>query len=411
MSEIRVVVAGAGLIGLCTAWELARAGAHVTVVDSGSAGGATSSGATGWIVPALSAPLAAPGSIAQGARLMLRRDRPFFIAPRASLDLARWLIAFRRSATPDRYAAATAVLTAINQRTLELYDGLAATGVEFEMHGGGLTFLGLSEELLDMTEQRFINMGYADNIERLSGAEIREREPMVAPIVAGAVHARPERFVRPETLNRGLADALAGHGAELVENSGVRGLRRQANEWIVELGDRDIPADRVVVAAGIWTNDLLRNLGIRLPLQPGKGYSLTTRSSSPPPNNALFFVEAMIGISPFENAVRLAGMVELTGMDRSIKPRRIEALRAAARRYLDGWDPGEEQVQWAGLRPLTPDGLPIVGAVPGQEGLFLATGHGMIGLTLAPSSAALLAPVVLGGDVPAELQPLRVGRF
>jgi D-amino-acid dehydrogenase len=338
-------------------------------------------------------------------------DRPFYIKPRLSLDLARWLLRFARSAGAAQFRAGTDAILALNRRTLELYDHLANSGVVFEMHGGGLLFLCLSDAGLLATERRFESLGYPGEVTRLSGDAARELEPAIAKSIAGALHIIPERFVRPESLIRGLADRLRELGTELVQSMAVTGIRRVGEEWRLHGGGREIDCDRVVLSAGIWTKELARLLGLRLPLQPGKGYSLTSVGEGQPPKRALFFVEAMIGAAPYNDALRLAGMLELAGTDASLEPRRVDALRQAARRYLHGWEPGNPSFEWTGLRPMTPDGLPIIGEIPGHPGAFLATGHGMVGVTLAPATAALLAPVVLDGTASPELYPFRVNRF
>ncbi len=405
-----MAIVGGGIVGLCAAWELARRGASVTVLDRGRMGGATSLGNTGWVVPALSAPIAAPGSVKQGLQLISRRDNPFYIKPRASADLARWLVTFVRSARPQQFRAGTDAILAINRRTLELFDALKRSGVEFEMHGGGLLFLCLSEGSLSATEQRFAALGYGGKIERLTDEGTRALEPSVAPAVVGALHVKPERFIRPETLSRGLVKALSELDVRLLEDSLVTTVRRSGTMWRLTTDQFEIVADRVVISAGIWSGDLVRPLGLRLPLQAGKGYSVTTRGSGAPLQRAAFFVEAMIGAAPYDGAMRLAGMLELSGMDPSLQRRRLDAVYGAARRYLTGWEPGDAELEWAGLRPMTPDGLPIVGPIPGHEGAFLATGHGMVGVTLAPATAALLAPLVLTGESAPELLAVRADR-
>jgi D-amino-acid dehydrogenase len=347
----------------------------------------------------------------QGLRLMFSRDNPFYIRPRLSPDLARWLLRFARSAGADQFRAATDAILALNRRTLELYDRLGNSGVAFEMHGGGLLFLCLSDAGLSATERRFESLGYPGEITRLTGDAARELEPAIGKSVAGALHIAPERFVRPESLIRGVADRLGELGVELIQGVAVAGMRRIGGEWRLDGGGREIVCDRVVLSAGIWTKELARALGLRLPLQPGKGYSLTSAGNGEPPKRALFFVEAMIGAAPYNDAVRLAGMLELARSDASLQPRRVDALRQAARRYLDAWEPVDPAFEWAGLRPMSPDGLPIIGEIPGHPGAFLATGHGMVGVTLAPATAALLAPLVLDGTMSPELYPFRVDRF
>lgn len=406
-----MVVVGAGLIGLCTAWQLHRQGARVTTIDRGAAGGGCSLANTGWVVPALSAPVAAPGSIRQGVQMLLARDNPFRIHPRPSPALMRWLAAFVRSAQPARFGAGAAAILALNARTLEHYDELAASGVEFEMHKGGIIFLALDRGPLLGAQERFRQIGYQGELELLDAEAVRHREPSVSAAVAGGLHIKPERYVRPETLCRGLVDALRSADAEVLEHAPVTRIERSGDVWRVRTAGRELEADRVVIAAGIWSGDLTRSLGLSLPMQAGKGYSVTARGAGTPPAHALFFVEAMVGAAPYDSGVRLAGMLEITGIDARVDPRRVRLVYDAARTYLDGWDPRDAELEWAGLRPLPPDGLPIIGPVPGQDGLFLATGHGMVGLTLAPATAALVAPMVLEGTVAPELEPFSVQRF
>jgi D-amino-acid dehydrogenase len=408
---VRVVVIGGGLIGLCAAHRLARDGAEVTVVDRGRLGAECSRGNTGWVVPALSAPVSAPGSVRQGLTMTFRRDSPFRIKPRPSTDLGQWLRAFVRSSQRARFGAASRAILALNERTLDLFDELRDSGVKFEMHEGGIVFLCLTEAALAGTQGRFDALGYKGEIERRDGDALRSLEPSVSEAVHGGLHIKPERYVRPETLTAGLRGELARLGVPLVEHAPVTGLRRTGG-WVVETATAGgLEAERVVISAGIWSRRIAAGLGLRLPMQPGKGHSVTGQGTGIPPANALFFTEAMVGAAPYDGGVRLAGMLELAGMNGSVDNRRIDLLRRAARRYLSGWDPGHDGEPWAGLRPLPPDGLPIIGPVPGRDGAFVATGHGMVGLTLAPATAALLAPLVLEGRLPPELAPFSPDRF
>lgn len=410
---MRVAIVGGGVVGLCTAWYLARGGAEVVVIDRGRMGDATSRGNAGWIVPSLTAPLSAPGSVRQGARLMLRRDNPFYIRPRLSSALARWLFSFWRESRSARFSANVSSVYALGRRTLALFDELAEAGVEFEMHSQGLIFLCVSEAALEGAAARIarlVELGYKGAVEQLDGPQVRAREPAVGGAVVGGIHLKQERHVRPETLTTGLVSALAAAGVELVEGCRVAGVVRARSGWEVDGDGERIGCDRVVLAAGIWTNELLRPLGLRLAMEAGKGYSLTTRGEGIPPRHALYMVEPMVGVSPYRDSVRLAGMVELSGMDLSLHRGRLDALARAADTYFSGWRPAAPELEWAGLRPLSPDGLPFVGAAPGRPGLFVSTGHGMTGLTLAPASASALAPLVLEDRLVPELLPFRVDR-
>jgi D-amino-acid dehydrogenase len=173
-----------------------------------------------------------------------------------------------------------------------------------------------------------------------------------------------------------------------------------------------VAAQRVVVAAGLPTAPLLRRLGVRVPLIGARGYSVTIRGRGTPPQHALYLAEAKLGLSPFDDGVRVAGVFELGASNVNASAAVGERLLAAARPYLAGWqpDPDGPVEAWAGLRPATPDGLPLIGALPGLDGIYLATGHGMLGVTLAPATASLLAPLVLDGRAAPELTPFDPAR-
>ncbi|MGH3091431.1 MAG: NAD(P)/FAD-dependent oxidoreductase, partial [Gaiellaceae bacterium] len=180
----------------------------------------------------------------------------------------------------------------------------------------------------------------------------------------------------------------------------------------VEVGDlRDLDADAVVVAAGVWSGRLLRSAGVHVPLEAAKGYSVTARGSGTAPRHAFYLAEAKVGCSTFGDAVRIAGVFDLTGVDLTLRGRRIETITRSAAAYFSDWEPEEVELEWAGLRPYPPDGLPIIGPLPGRERTYVATGHGRLGITLAPATGELLADVILAGARPAELAPFAFERL
>ena len=201
-------------------------------------------------------------------------------------------------------------------------------------------------------------------------------------------------------------------GTKIFERHEVVGLRPEPNGWIVATDQGDLRAEKVVVAAGLPTSKLLGDFGAGIAVQPARGYSVTIAGTGTPPRHALYLAEAKLGLSPYAGGVRIAGVFELGAARAEAPPGAGERLLAAARPYLAGWRPdaSEPLTTWAGLRPATADGLPLIGALPGHDGLFVASGHGMLGVTLAPATAALLAPLVLDGDMAPELEPFAPGR-
>ncbi len=418
MSERRVIVVGAGVVGLACAWELRRRGAHVVVLERGAVGGGASRGNTGWVSPSLTYPLPAPGMVREGLRQLVTGGEAFVLRPSLDPAFARWLWSFRRSCSPKRFDAGVRALLALNRRTLELFDAYREAGIAFEMHTVGLVVAARTADGLDlyrMIFKRLRELGYeGGEIDELDAAALGALEPAFdrGQVVAG-LHARVDRFVRPEELTAGLAARLRADGVEVREHCELRSLARRNGGWALETAPgSDLMAERVVIAAGLPTAPLLRRLGVRVPLLGARGYSVTLEGRGTPPRHALYLAEAKLGISPFNGGVRIAGVFELGARGADVAPGVGERLIAAARPYLAGWRPETDAPveAWAGMRPATPDGLPLIGALPGLDGVFLATGHGMLGVTLAPATADLLAPLVLEGRAAPELAPFDPAR-
>ncbi len=347
----KAIVVGGGVIGLACAWELARRDVEVVVVDAGRVGAGASSGNAGWICPTLVAPLRAQGLVV-----------------RPSIALLPWLARFARNCTRARYEAGLRMLQELDRDTMSLYDAYADAGVELELHRQGLVIAARSPE------------GLAPY--RLLAQDGREATPALEPALAPSLHvlhAEVDRHVRPESLTTGLARSLAQMGATFHEHEPIAKIERRGREWLVG----ELAADGVVVAAGVDSMRLLRRHGVRLPLVGVRGYSVDTSGDGAPPRHALYLAEAKLAVSPFASTVRIAGLLELGG-----RPGRPD-LVARSRPYLDGWIPTATTELWSGLRPMTPDGLPRIGRV--GDGLYVATGHGMFGITLAPATGRKLA--------------------
>jgi len=401
MSAMRVAVVGGGAVGLSCAYELARRGADVTVLERDRVGEGCSQGNTGWICPSLSAPLPAPGVMGAAVRGMLRPGSPVLIRPLFGLAFLRWSWGFWRACNPDAYRAGTKATTAIATSAFDLFDELRDQGVGFEMESTGMVVAALTEAGLD----EYVTMvgdaqkaGYEEPVEVLGQDEIRSLEPAVSDAVVGGVHMPSERYVRPESLSQGLADAIRRAGGDVREGVEVQSLD-------------ELDADAVVVAAGVWSGRLLESAGVRIPMEAAKGYSVTARGSGTLPQHALYLAEAKVGCSTFGEALRLAGVFDLTGIDLTLRRRRIDMILRDSAAYFRDWKPERTDLEWAGLRPYPPDGLPVIGPVPGRKTLVVATGHGRMGITLAPVTGRLVADVVLDGTAPRELEFFRVERF
>jgi D-amino-acid dehydrogenase len=412
---LRVVVVGGGVVGLCCAYELARAGADVTVVERDRCGGATSFGNAGWVVPSISAPMPAPGITAQALKMLFKTDGSLRLRPRLDPDFVRWCWRFWRNSTRERYEAGLNALLRLNEYTIQLYKDLRASGVEFEMHEKGLLIAALSEETMEEYAELLETAkaaGYAGEVELLEKEALVGVEPALSDAVAGAVYAKDDLHVRPDTLTSGLARYLVARDAQIVEDTEVHDLSPAGKGgWLVSTSREKLVADRVIVAGGMWSSELLAKLGVRIPLEAGKGYSVTASGSGIKPRHALKLAEPNVACSPFDEAVRISGIFELGGRDLSVNRRLLEGVLRSASVFLRDWVMDESRFEWAGMRPTTPDDLPLIGAIPGLEHLYVATGHGMLGVTLGPATGAAMAPLVLEDRTPSVLEPFRVDRF
>lgn len=396
---MKVAVVGGGVVGLSCAFALKRGGADVTVYERGRVGEGCSRGNTGWICPSLSAPLPAPGVMGSALRGMLRRDSPLLISPLLGLSFLRWSWGFWRACSVHRYSAALEATVALTKSSFSDYEELRDAGVEFELHSTGMLVAALTDPGLDEFAAMLTDAeeaGYEGPVRVISGDEARELDPALSDAVIAGVHAPSERYVRPESVSNGLAAWLRANGAKVEENAAVNDLD-------------ELAADAIVVAAGAWSGELLGES--RFPMEAAKGYSITAKSSGTLPRHALYLSEGKVGTSTFGELLRIAGIFDLTGIDESLNRKRIDTIVRSSAVFLRDWEPDEIELEWAGLRPYPSDGLPVIGPVPEREGLYVATGHGRMGITLGPITGKLIAQVILEDASPRELEPFRIERF
>jgi len=305
-------------------------------------------------------------------------------------------------------------LAQLNAHTMDLFDELRADGVTYEMHEDGLLFAGLTMAAVHDAAQglQFLERFGYPRIDILNGHALRAIEPALSDNVAGGFHISNERHVRPETLTAGLCAWLIEHCVEVRTGLTVWSVRRNGQSGLtVETDAGAFNADQVLIAAGAWSGELLKASGVHLPVEAGKGYSVTWDAPTSQLRGPVDLIEAHVACTPFAGALRLAGTMELSGLNERLVPARVEAVRRAGRQYfrqpLDG---AFEQV-WVGVRPLLPDGLPAIGAVRGFENLFVATGHGMLGVTLAPATAVAIAGMMTRQESSASLVSFDPNRF
>jgi D-amino-acid dehydrogenase len=413
-----VVVVGGGVVGVSSAYYLARDGWDVTLLDKGEICAGSSYGNAGLIVPSHVVPLAAPGVWWQGVRWMLDPESPFYIKPRASLELVRWLWQFRSACTPARMRRAMPLLRRLGVQSLELYRELAQeleqkAGVDFGFRQpGSMTVFFTAEGLAHGREEARLLASAGVAVEMLDGAATRAAEPALRPGVLGALYCREDALMVPDRFVKGLAQLTASLGARITTDAEAIGFRTAGDRvTAVETTRGPVPADTVVLAAGAWSPTLGRTLGLRLPIQPAKGYSLTYRRPPRGPAIPLLPAEGRFSVTPMGEFLRFGGTLELAGMDLTINRRRVDALRRSALRCIEGAEDLELLEIWRGLRPCTPDGLPLVGRTPRFGNLVLAAGHAMVGMSLGPVTGTLVAELAAGAAPSSDLGLLDPGRF
>lgn len=413
-----IVVVGGGVVGLCVADALRRRGCRVLVVDAGPARRAASHANAGWIVPSLSGPVPAPGLVGTSLRWMVRPGSPLSIRPRADPDFLRWLLAFWRRCNARDHRAGLEATAALNARTMALFDLLRADGVDFEEHRDGLGFVYESPRELAHDHAALAALrpfGY-ETPPLLDGDAMRAIEPALADGVVGGFRFAQERHVRPDSLVAGLERRLCDGGVELRPGTAVTGIEHHGGRVAaVETNAGPIAAEAVVLCAGAWSPALARRVGVRVPIEAGKGYSLDYAPPPPLPapiRGPLYLHEARVAVTPLAGTVRLAGTMEFAGLNQRIPPARIAAIARAGARFLRGWpaDPARAAV-WTGARPMTPDGLPVIGHLPGFANLLVASGHAMLGVTLAPATGEAVAEMLTTGRTPDVIRPFDPARF
>lgn len=413
-----ILIIGGGSIGVCCAHYLSEAGKDVVLVDKDDVCAGSSYGNQGLIVPSHSIPLAAPGVIGKAFRWMFDAESPFYIKPRMDLDLARWLLEFQAACTRVRMLPALAILRDLNLASVALFTEIAAIdGLDFGFEKkGSLMVYGTEKGLEGGIEEAGILSEKGIRTEILDPGGLRRLDPMARYNAAGAVYYPQDAHLVPSKFVRELARHVAGNGKRVRINPSteVIGFRRRDSRIRTVVTTRgDINANEVVLAGGAWSPVVAAELGMKLPIQPAKGYSVTFERPDRCPAVPASLSEAKVAVTPMGDMLRFGGTLELAGLDLSINKRRVAAILNAVPRYLPDLKPNRlKHIEtWRGLRPCTPDGLPFLGRSPTYENLTVAAGHAMIGISLGPVTGKLISQVVTRQTPSIDVEPLRVDRF
>jgi len=414
-----VVIIGGGVIGLCAAYYAAKGGWRVTVVERG---GEQRDGCSwhnaGLVVPSHFVPMAAPGMVALGLKWMLNSTSPFYIKPRLSGELLAWAWKFWRAANAEHVRRAAPLLRDLNLASRDCFEELAdTTNNDFGLVRKGLLMLCRTQRALDeesRTAGKALGLGIPAEV--LDGAQTAALDPGVRMDIAGSVFFPKDCHLAPDRFLASLQTRLMRAGVEFVWNAEVTGWRTDPNKRIreVELSDeRQIEADEFMLCTGAWSPALARPLDLKLPMQAGKGYSLTLPSPRQSPQICAILTEARVAVTPLADALRFGGTMEIAGMDEGITPSRVRGIIEAVPRYYPDFKPADfASVQpWQGLRPCSPDGLPYFGRTARWSNLVVATGHAMMGLSLGPITGRLATQIIAGESHAFDLSQLSPDRY
>ena len=413
VGDTEVLIIGGGVIGVCCAYYLALAGRRVLLLERGEICSGCSYGNAGWIVPSHCIPLAAPGVLAKALKWMWNPESPFYLKPRLDWQLFKWLLGFAAACNPRKVKSAMPLLRDLTRASMKLYAELATRlGLEFGYRQTGSLMLFDTQNGLEQGQhdsEALAEVGIRSSV--LTADEVRTREPGVVPKIAGGVYYHEDAYIDPAEFVRGLAKRAEDHGAKILTGTKATGFRLQDDRIAeVKTSAGNFSAATVVLAAGAQSGLFAQMLQINLPIQPGKGYSFRLASRHFRPLLPLLLSESKIAITPMGEKVRFSGTLELTGQDTRINQRRVNAILSNTARYLS-IRCQLPQEQWSGLRPCTPDGLPVISRSSTLKNLVVATGHAMIGISLGPITGKLVAQLVCKEVPQIELSQLSLSRF
>jgi D-amino-acid dehydrogenase len=408
-----VLILGGGVIGLACALALLRSGRGVTVLEKGKIGSGSSHGNCGTITPSV-LPLNAPGTVSQALRWMLRRDAPFHVKPTLDATRLAWLLRFAsRCNHRDFQFAARYKARLLLQSRVELESLVRAEGLECEFNSSGTLYVWRDAQSLAGAEADALllrSLGVA--VELLDGVAIRAKEPALKSGLAGGHWHPGDASLRPDRYCAELARVVRGAGGVIEEDAAVERLDRDAGRITrVWAGGREWVAGEVLVAMGAWSGLLARQLQLRVPIEPGKGYSITYTRPRRAPVIPLMLKERSVCVTSWTGGYRLGSTMEFTGFDSTLTRARLEALSRAAAEYLEEPEGPAIEESWCGFRPMSVDDLPIIGRAPGYSNLSIATGHGMLGVTLSAITARLVAALLNGRTADIDITPMSPLRF
>lgn len=413
-----VVIIGGGAIGICSAYYLIKSGYSVAVIEKNEVGKETSCswGNAGLISPSHFVPLAAPGMVVKGLKWMFNPESPFYIHPRLDGELLMWLWRYFRASHEKPMRRGMPVLRDLTYESLQLFKKINSDEkISYGFEHRGLLMLH-NTAAGEKANRHEAHLAEEIGVEArmLDHSQLNELEPNVKILSQGGLFFPNDAHLIPDQFVLSMFELAKKNGVAFFEEAEV--LHFDKNEHSISsvvTRDGKIGGKQFVLAAGSWTPNLLRKLSITLPVQPGKGYSVTVQNPAHLPKIPFILTEARVAITPMGKTLRFGGTLELSPIDLTINERRVKAILKAVPAYLGDMqlDKVDTHQAWAGLRPCSPDGLPFIGRFRKANNLIAATGHAMLGITLAPVTGKLISEIVAEEKTTVDIATLSPDRF
>jgi D-amino-acid dehydrogenase len=409
-----VVVIGGGVIGVSTAYYLAKKGRRVVLIEKGEICSGCSYGNACLITPSHCVPIPAPGVVKQALKWMWKENSPLLIRPRFDWQLFSWLIRFAAACRQAPMSRAIPVLRDLCRASRQLFEELISfEKVAFDYERRGLLFVYTTEAGLAKGRHEAELLAYNQvDVAVLDGKKVRELEPALLESVIGAIYSKEDAHGDSYRFVVGMGEVIRKLGVTVCTNTTATGILTNAASPVIVRTDRgDFEGRDIVIATGSWSPQLARGLPVQIPLQPGKGYSVTMDRPLVCPQIPVINMERRVAITPIGNRLRFAGTMELAGLDLRLNEVRAAAVLRGGLEVIAGTGTPRNVEQWCGLRPCTPDGLPIIDRIPAHPHVYVCTGHAMLGYTLGPISGKLLAEMITEGRTSMPTGALRIDRF
>lgn len=408
------IIIGGGIIGLCTAYYLSKEGHQVTVIDKNSISSGASFVNAGYITPSHIIPLSSPGIINKGLKWMLNSRSPFYVKPRLNAQFLKWAWSFKKSATPGKVKKSIPVIKDINLLSRELYEEMKKSqdfAFNYERNGLLMCYNSAKGEEDESSLAQMAEMEGLD-VMHLTKQNLKEQFPDANYDVRGAWFYADDGHMTPNDFMKQMKDFLDRNNVQILTNTEVTGFKANKNQIQQILTDKgNFKADEVILAAGSWSSNLGKQLGLKLLVEAGKGYSFNVYSDLGVRIPSVL-VEAKVAVTPMNGFTRFAGTMELGGINDLINPVRVEAIANAAENYFSGLKISSEEkskVQ-SGLRPCSPDGVPFIGRPKKYKNLTVGTGHAMMGWSLGPATGKLISEIISARRPSLDLEPFEPDR-